>query len=99
MDRTNPWMLGAALALCAGVALGHDDTTLATMKAPNGGQMKAAGPLHLELVVARDGDPSKERPLVLYVTDHAGKKVDTQGASGTATLLSGNTRASVQFNF
>ena len=31
--------------------------------------------------------------MVVYVTDHAGTKAPTNGASGTATLLAGKTKA------
>ena len=93
MSRT---VLGAMLALSlAGVARAHDDATLATMKAPNGGQMKMAGPFHLELVVVRDNDTVADKPVVVHVTDHAGVKIDTKGATGTATLLSAKGRSTV----
>ena len=48
-----------------------------------------AGPYHFELVLARDAAAPAERPVFLYVTDHAGTKVSTGGASGTALILSG----------
>ncbi len=44
---------------------------------------------HYELVVKAD-------EVSVYVTDHAGKKIDTRGATGTATLLSGKSKASAQ---
>jgi len=43
---------------------------------------------HLELVV-------KPNEVTVYLTDHAGKSQPTQGASGTATVLSGKTKTSV----
>jgi hypothetical protein len=84
----------AALSLCS-VALAHDDATLSTMKAPNGGQVKAAGPYHLELVVARDGDALADRPVVVHDTGHDGTKIDTHGATASATLLSSKGRSTV----
>lgn len=81
------------LVFFAAVAQAHDDATLDAMKAPHGGQIRMAGAYHLELVVSRDSKEAKENPIVLHVTDHAEKKVDTKGLSATATLLSGKVKA------
>jgi hypothetical protein len=78
----------AALLLGAAGALAHDDTYLDTVAAPNGGQVRMAGPYHYELVVDKEGGDPKERPILVYVTDHAGQAVSTAGATGTVTLLS-----------
>jgi hypothetical protein len=80
--------LVAALLLGAGGALAHDDAYLDSVAAPNGGQLRMAGPYHYELVLAKEGGEPQERPILVYVTDHAGQAVSTAGASGTATLLS-----------
>ncbi len=50
---------------------------------------------HLELVVAKPGTTGAALPVSVYVTDHAGNKVPTQGASGTVTLLSGGQKATI----
>ena len=60
----------------------HTDEQLDTMSSPNGGQVRAAGPYHLELVV-------KDRELVLYVTDHAGQEIKTDGGEGKANIQHG----------
>ncbi len=87
----------ASLLLFAGSsAFAHSDEYLDTQKAPNGGQQRMAGNYHFELVVARDSKEAKDNPLVVYVTDHAGTKVSTVGAGGTATLLAGKQKASVK---
>lgn len=70
----------------------HSDEHLAAQKAPNGGQLRMAGAYHFELVVARDSKEVKENSLLVHVADHAGAKVSTAGASGTATILSGKTK-------
>jgi len=57
----------------------HTDEQLDTMSSPHGGQVRAAGPYHLELVV-------KDRELVLYVTDHAGQEIKTDGGEGKASI-------------
>ncbi len=57
----------------------HTDEQLDTMSSPHGGQVRAAGPYHLELV-AKDGE------LVLHVTDHAGQEIKTDGGEGKANI-------------
>ncbi|MBK6631205.1 MAG: hypothetical protein IPG33_09170 [Betaproteobacteria bacterium] len=81
------------LTFATGAALAHDDAYLDTQKAPNGGQLRMAGPYHYELVVVKGVNDVKENPVVVYVTDHAGQKVPTAGASGTATILAGKLKA------
>jgi hypothetical protein len=57
----------------------HTDESLDAMPSPHGGQVRAAGPYHLELV-AKDGE------LVLHVTDHAGQDINTDGGEGKANI-------------
>ena len=57
----------------------HTDEQLDIMLSPHGGQVRAAGPYHLELV-AKDGE------LVLHVTDHAGQEIKTDGGEGKANI-------------
>jgi hypothetical protein len=60
----------------------HTDEQLDTMSSPHGGQVRAAGPYHLELIV-------KDRELVLYVTDHVGQEIKTDGGEGKANIQHG----------
>lgn len=57
----------------------HTDESLDAMPSPHGGQVRAAGPYHLELV-AKDGE------LVLHVTDHAGQEIKTDGGESKANI-------------
>jgi hypothetical protein len=57
----------------------HTDEQLDIMSSPHGGQVRAAGPYHLELV-AKDGE------LVLHVTNHAGQEIHTDGGEGKANI-------------
>jgi hypothetical protein len=57
----------------------HTDESLDAMPSPHGGQVRAAGPYHLELV-AKDGE------LVLHVTDHAWQEIQTDGGEGKANI-------------
>ena len=81
-------LLAASLIFSQG-AFAHSDEYLDTQTAPHGGQLRMVQQYHYELVV-------KAGEVSVYVTDHAGKKFDTRGATGTATLLSGKSKASVK---
>jgi hypothetical protein len=66
----------------------HTNESLDAMQAPHGGQVRAAGPYHLELVV-------KEGELVLHVTDHAWQEIKTDGGEGKASIQQDKTRAKI----
>lgn len=85
----------AAAMVASPLALAHDDAYLDTQKAPNGGQMRMAGPYHYELLVAKGAAVGSDSPIIVYVTDHAANKISTAGASGTATILSGKQKTSI----
>ncbi|MBU1979159.1 MAG: hypothetical protein KJ958_08335 [Gammaproteobacteria bacterium] len=67
----------------------HSDEYLDTQTAPHGGQLRMAGIRHYELVV-------KTNEITVYLTDHAGTKIPSNGATGTATVLSGKSKAAVK---
>lgn len=81
-------LLAASLIFSQG-AFAHSDAYLDTQPAPHGGQLRMVQQYHYELVV-------KANEVSVYVTDHGGKKFDTRGATGTATLLSGKGKASLK---
>lgn len=85
-------LLHTALTIIAlafsGLLAAHSDDYLDTITTPHGGQIRMAGAWHFELVVQPDA-------LTVYVTDHANRPVATQGASGTATVLTGGVRTTV----
>ena len=62
----------------------HTDESLDSMPSPHGGQVRAAGPYHLELVW-KDGE------LLLYVTDHLNNEIKTIGGEGKASIQQGKT--------
>lgn len=84
----------AGLLAASGGAYAHSDEYLDTTKAPHGGQLRMAGIYHYELEVAKDSKEVKDNPIVVFVTDHAGQKIPTAGAAGTATILAGKMKAS-----
>jgi len=90
------WLKSLAVciaALLGGQALAHDDAYLDTLQAPNGGQLRMAGPNHYELVVAKNSAAVQENPIVVYVTDHAQNKIAVKGATGTAQIEAGRLKA------
>ena len=76
-------ILACGLALALGFpvdGLAHSDSYLDTLPSPHGGQVRMAGPLHLDLVV-------QATAVEVYVTDHAGSPRATH--DGTALLRIG----------
>ncbi|MDO8651403.1 MAG: hypothetical protein Q7R66_04375 [Undibacterium sp.] len=80
------------LATSATSVFAHDDAYLDTLKSPNGGQTRMADAYHFELVMVKDSEDVKENQIMVYVTDHAGTKILTAGATGTATVLAGKVK-------
>ena len=68
-----------AVSLPAGA---HTEEYFDSIDAPHGGQMRMAGPYHLELV-------AKEKEIVLYVTDHSDRKISTDRGVGKAAFQIG----------
>jgi hypothetical protein len=71
-------LAAALLAAKPGVALAHTDEYFDQMRTPHGGQVRMAGPYHLELVVAG-------AEVTLYVNDHADNPIAT--ADGSAKVI------------
>ena len=69
-------------------AWAHTDDSLDAMASPHGGQVRAAGPYHLELI-AKDGE------LVLHVTDHAWQEIKTDGGESKANIQQGKAGSKV----
>ena len=67
------------------VAFAHTDDFFNKNPGPHRGQMRMAGPYHLELVAGKD-------ELTLYVTDHANVAIESAGGSAKAILTSGKKR-------
>jgi hypothetical protein len=87
-----PIFLGLGLGR---VAVGHDNATLDAMMAPHHGQLRMAGPYHLELVLTRAAGASKTR-VTVYVTDHAGTPSVIEHAEGESRCTAGGTQSMVQ---
>jgi hypothetical protein len=82
-------VVAAAALTLAGSVWAHGDAALASKVTPHGGQQRAAGPYHLELVVS-------EAHIVVYVTDHADVAQPTAGWGGSAAVLSGGSKQQIE---
>ena len=88
--------LTMALASVGTSAWAHTDAPHpSTLKAVQGGQLGVAGDYSYELVIAKDAKEGVESPVWVYVTDHAGMKIPSAGASGTATILAAKKKHTV----
>jgi hypothetical protein len=75
-------------ALCwAPATRAHSDAHFDQNPAPHGGQVRMAGPYHLELVLGKN-------EVTLYLTDHGDSPVDATGGSGKAILTTGRRKRS-----
>jgi len=79
-----PLFIAAILfaALCTASAEAHTDAYFDKVATAHGGQLRMAGPYHLELVVAGE-------LVTLFVTDHSDQPIDTAGASAKVIITSG----------
>ena len=84
----------ASIIAAALSAMAHPVAGVDAMKAPTGGQVRDAGPLHLELVVVKNSKQAADHPVFVYVTDQASQKVSTVGAVASVTLMSGTHKVS-----
>lgn len=78
-------LISAALAVSL-PAGAHTEEYFDSINAPHGGQMRMAGPYHLELV-------TKEKEIVLYVMDHSDQKISTEGGIAKATIQIGKAKS------
>ena len=78
-------LISATLAVSLPV-LAHTEQHFDNTTTPHGGQMRMAGPYHLELV-------TKEKEIVLYVTDHGDNNVSTEGGVGKASIQAGKAKS------
>ena len=89
-----PW----AIILCSTAACnlwGHSNAALDAIVAPHHGQLRMAGPFHLELVLGPDQTKTATTRVSLYVTDHSGAPAAIEGASAQVECAAGPDKASV----
>ena len=86
MNRSMATVLISAALVVSLPAGAHTEEYFDSINAPHGGQMRMAGPYHLELV-------AKEKEIVLYVMDHADQKISTEGGIAKATIQIGKAKS------
>jgi hypothetical protein len=67
----------------------HTDAFLDSQPSPHGGQVRMTDTYHLELVI-------KDKDVTVYVMDHANNPVISNGMTGSATILSGETKTEIK---
>ncbi|MEQ1668179.1 MAG: hypothetical protein ABL868_06960 [Sulfuriferula sp.] len=92
MNKLKLSLLVTALIVSSG-AFAHSDEYLDIQVAPHGGQLRMVGNYHYELVVAKNSNSVQQNAVIVYVTDHAGNKIATKGATGSVTILSGKLKS------
>lgn len=72
---------------CAPATWAHSDAYFDQNSAPHGGQVRMAGPYHMELVLGKN-------EVTLYLTDHGDNALDAAGGSGKAIVTTGRRKRS-----
>lgn len=85
MNKSMAAVLISATLAVSSPAGAHTEAYFDSIAAPHGGQMRMAGPYHLELV-------TKENEIVLYVMDHADNKISAEGGVGKAAFQVGKAK-------
>jgi hypothetical protein len=86
------YLKASALALALALLIAPVSITPArgdALPGHHGGEVRDAGPYHFELVAKPDA-------LTLYLLDGGGKPADARGAKGTATVLTGKAKTTVE---
>ena len=89
MNKSIIFFLAFISLILSTPAWSHTDEYFDSVAAPHGGQMRMAGPYHMEII-------AKDKEIVLYVTDHANTKINIDGGISKAILQTGKTRTTVK---
>jgi hypothetical protein len=91
--RTNGFHAIIATTLLLGVAAtpvhAHDPATLDGLPSAHGGQVRMAGPFHIELVILGRQAAQKDRFILVYLQNHMFEDVSSNGLKGVARFLEG----------
>lgn len=88
MNKLMATFLAVVVSILSSPVWSHTDEYFDSVDAPHGGQMRMAGPYHLEIV-------AKDKEIVLYVTDHANTKISIDGGVSKAILQTGKIKTTV----
>lgn len=86
--KMNKFLATALISMAMAVSLpakAHTEAYFDSINAPHGGQMRMAGPYHLELV-------TQDKEITLYVADHSDKKISTEGGVGKVAFQVGKAK-------
>jgi hypothetical protein len=89
MNKSIISFLALISLILSSTAWSHTDEYFDSIAAPHGGQMRMAGPYHMEII-------AKDKVILLYVTDHANSKIDIVGGVSKAIFQTGKTKTSVK---
>jgi hypothetical protein len=91
--RANVFHAIVATTLLLGVAVApvhaHDPATLDSLPSAHGGQVRMAGPFHIELVILGRDSAQRDRLILVYLQNHMFEDVSSNGLKGIARLLDG----------
>lgn len=91
MNLIRSLMPALLIVLASPIAVSaHDSATLDSMPSPHGGQVRMAGPYHIELVIAPAASTQADRAVQVFLTDHANRPVPAAGASGALRFDDGS---------
>jgi hypothetical protein len=77
------------LGLTAAAVHAHDPATLDGMPSAHGGQVRMAGPFHIELVILGRAATQKDRMVLVYLQNHMFQDVSSSGLKGIVRILDG----------
>jgi hypothetical protein len=97
--RTNAFHAIVAATLLLGPTLGpvqaHDPATLDGLPSVHGGQVRMAGPFHVELVILGRAAAQRDRLVLVYLQNHMFEDVSSDGLKGIAKFLDGQRATTV----
>jgi hypothetical protein len=79
----------ALLGMIFATVSAHDPATLDSLPSAHGGQVRMAGPFHVELVVLGQEGTETERLVLVYLQNHMFKDVSSAGVKGIARFMNG----------
>ena len=89
MNKSRIFFLAFISLILSPQAWSHTDEYFDSIAAPHGGQMRMAGPYHMEII-------TKDKEIVLYITDHANTKISIDGGISKAIFQTGKTKITVK---
>jgi hypothetical protein len=89
-SRANAITATILLGMIFATVSAHDPATLDSLPSAHGGQVRMAGPFHVELVVLGQEAAQTERLVLVYVQNHMFKDVSSAGLKGIARFMNGH---------